>query len=282
VTTPNHDAEKPRSFELEVEVPGTPEQVWEAIATGQGIAAWFVPAEFAEREGATVSVDAGWGMQESGTVTAWEPPRRFAYVEEPPASEAAPAGRLATEFLVEARSGGTCVVRLVSSAFGGGHDWDQELEDTRDGWRVYLRNLYLYLTRFPGQRCSWILVTGNAAPPQERAWAALTGALGLADAAEGERTATTAPGAPALAGTVEQVTDSRHARVLLLRLDEPAPGTAMVAVFTYGGEVYASLHAYLFGDQAPEVAAREAPAWRAWMAERFPSATAKTGAAAER
>jgi hypothetical protein len=61
-----------------------------------------------------------------------------------------PAGRLATEFLVEARSGGTCVVRLVSSAFGSGHDWDQELEDTRDGWRIYLRNLRLSLTDFPG------------------------------------------------------------------------------------------------------------------------------------
>jgi uncharacterized protein YndB with AHSA1/START domain len=282
MTTPNDHAPEPRSIELEVEVPGTPEQVWEAIATGQGIAAWFVPAEVAEREGGTVSLDVGWGMQESGTVTAWEPPRRFAYLEELPASEAAPAGTLATEFLVEARSGGTCVVRLVSSAFGSGHDWDQELEDTRDGWRIYLRNLRLYLTRHPGWRCSWIQVTGNAAPPQERAWAALTGALGLADAAEGERTAATAPGAPALVGTVDQVTDSRYARVLLLRLDEPAPGSAVVAAFTYGGEVYASLHAYLFGDQAPAVAAREQPAWRAWMAERFPSAAAKAGSTAER
>jgi uncharacterized protein YndB with AHSA1/START domain len=104
MTTPNDHAPEPRSIELEVEVPGTPEQVWEAIATGQGIAAWFVPAEVAEREGGTVSLDVGWGMQESGTVTAWEPPRRFAYLEELPASEAAPAGTLATEFLVEARS----------------------------------------------------------------------------------------------------------------------------------------------------------------------------------
>jgi hypothetical protein len=46
--------------------------------------------------------------------------------------------------------------------------------------------------------------------------------------------------------------------------------------------VYTSLHAYLYGDQAPEVAAREAPAWRAWMAERFPSALSKTGATAVR
>ena len=30
---------------LELEVPGTPEQVWEAISTGPGISAWFVPSE---------------------------------------------------------------------------------------------------------------------------------------------------------------------------------------------------------------------------------------------
>jgi uncharacterized protein YndB with AHSA1/START domain len=178
MTAPNDHPPKPHSIELEVEVPGTPGEVWEAIATGPGIAAWFVPAEVAEQQGGTASLDVGWGMQDSGTVTAWDPPRRFAYVEELPASDAAPAGRLATEFLVEARSGGTCV--------------------------------------------------------------------------------------------------------LLLRTDEPAPGTALVAAFTYGGEVYASLHAYLFGDQAPGIVAREEPAWRAWMAERFPSAPSKTGATAER
>ena len=41
-----------RKIEVEVEVPGTPEQVWEAIATGPGIAAWFAPADFEQRVGA--------------------------------------------------------------------------------------------------------------------------------------------------------------------------------------------------------------------------------------
>ena len=29
------------SVQVEVEVPGTPEEVWQAIATGPGISAWF-------------------------------------------------------------------------------------------------------------------------------------------------------------------------------------------------------------------------------------------------
>jgi hypothetical protein len=32
-----------RSVQVEVEVPGTPEQVWQAIATGPGVSSWFVP-----------------------------------------------------------------------------------------------------------------------------------------------------------------------------------------------------------------------------------------------
>ena len=41
----------------------------------------------------------------------------------------APVTPLATEFLVEAQSGGTCVLRVVSSAFGTGADWEQEFFD---------------------------------------------------------------------------------------------------------------------------------------------------------
>jgi len=44
-----------------------------------------------------------------------------------------------------------------------------------------------------------------------------------------------------------------------------------VVAETSGGEhVYASFYAYLFGDRAAEVAARDEPAWRAWMARHFP------------
>ena len=34
-----------RSVQVEVEVPGTPEEVWQAIATGPGISSWLMPAE---------------------------------------------------------------------------------------------------------------------------------------------------------------------------------------------------------------------------------------------
>src|SRR5262249_27520370 len=39
-----------RSAQIEIEVPGTPEEVWQAIATGPGISSWMVPAEFEEKD----------------------------------------------------------------------------------------------------------------------------------------------------------------------------------------------------------------------------------------
>ena len=44
------DPQEDDHMKFEVEVPGTPEQVWEAIATGPGISAWFMPADVDRRQ----------------------------------------------------------------------------------------------------------------------------------------------------------------------------------------------------------------------------------------
>ena len=69
-----------RSVQVEFEVPGTPEEVWQAIATGPGISSWFVPTEFEERDGKPVAVkfNFGPGIEPRSVVTAWDPPRMFA------------------------------------------------------------------------------------------------------------------------------------------------------------------------------------------------------------
>ena len=58
-----------RSVQVEVEVPGTPEQVWQAIATGPGVGAWFVPTEVDGRIGGTVTHHFGGGMDSVATIT---------------------------------------------------------------------------------------------------------------------------------------------------------------------------------------------------------------------
>src|SRR6202163_461668 len=151
-----------RSVQVEVEVPGTPEEVWQAIATGPGISSWFVPTEIQERVGGTVVSHFGPGMDSTATVTAWEPPRRFAAESGGFGPNAPP---LATEWVVEARSGGTCVVRVVHSLFASADDWDDELESVESGWPAFFRILRLYLTHFRGERCSTFQVMGFAAGP---------------------------------------------------------------------------------------------------------------------
>src|SRR5262245_6329517 len=142
------DASGNRSVEAEVQVPGTPEEVWRAIATGKGVSSWFVPSTIEERVGGTAVTNFGPGMESVATITAWNPPRSFvAETQEGP-------GKVATEWHVETRTGGTCVVRVVHRWFASTDKWDAEFEGHTFGWIGFFRLLRLYLMHFAGQRCS--------------------------------------------------------------------------------------------------------------------------------
>ena len=62
------DASGGRSLEAEVEVPGTLEEVWQAIATGPGISSWFVPSTIEECVGGAAASDFGPGMESAATI----------------------------------------------------------------------------------------------------------------------------------------------------------------------------------------------------------------------
>ncbi len=266
--TVKNDVSDRRSIQLEFEVPGTPEQVWQAIATGAGISSWLFPTEVEEREGGAVAFHAGPGMETSGSVTAWEPPVRFAYEERDWAPNAPP---LATEFFVEARAGGTCVVRLVHSLFATGDEWDDQLKGIESGWPPFFHILGLYLAQFRGQRCSTIRVMGNSDGPESEAWDALKRALGLTGAAIGQRRTTDATGAPPLSGIVERTGQGKHQYDLILRVEQPAPGVALIGAYNWGDQLHTMICFYLFGDRAPGVVARDEPLWRTWMDAHFPA-----------
>ena len=183
-------------------------------------------------------------------------------------TEGAPAALFATEFLVEARAGGTCVVRIVSSGFGDGEEWEAVRRSLESGWTAYLQNLRVYLTLFAGQRCSPFSVLGHAAGPAGRAWAAAMAALDVEPLAGAP--VAPADGAPRLRGVVETVGEG-HA---ILYVAEPAPGMVLVSPCSWADATMTTVQAYLFGEDAAAAAAREEPRWRAWMDERFPTPTA--------
>jgi uncharacterized protein YndB with AHSA1/START domain len=257
-----------RSIEVEVEVPGTPEEVWQAIATGPGISSWFVPTEVEEREGGAVTFHLGPDMQSFGKVTTWQPPDRLVYEEADWSPNAPP---LASEWIVEARSEGRCVVRVVTSLFTSSEDWDNQLESQEQGWPPFFAALRLFLTHFRGQRCSTIGLQRPAPTSEADAWKKLTLGLGLAEAQLGERRSAPAGDAPAFAGNIERSAQGPGKHELLLRLDQPAPGVAVLATGTWEKQVHVAFSLYLFGDRAAEVAAREEPLWQAWMAAQFPA-----------
>jgi uncharacterized protein YndB with AHSA1/START domain len=262
------DPARPR-LELEVEVPGTPEEVWEAIATGPGISAWLQPTEVEPRTGGRFSFDLGAGPR-SGTVTAWDPPHRFGQEVAWEPGGGRPPARLATEWHVQARAGGTCVVRMVMSGFGSAAGWDEELEAIATGMRAGLATLRLYLAHFAGQAGVWVRVAAAAPGPPDRSWARLTEAIGLAGAVEGAPARTAGAGQPALSGVVERVVDGGADHSLLLRVERPVAG--LVNVFVLGNGGWMGLEACLYGDRAAAVAARLEPAWRRFLDTRFPAA----------
>ena len=112
-------------------------------------------------------------MQIPGRVAAWEPPRRVVF------DGGEGAGGLAFEWLVEARDGGTCVVRLVNTGFGSGDDWDGQYDGMSEGWQLFLLNLKLHLEHFRGQTATALLPTAMWAGPREETWAALADQLGI-------------------------------------------------------------------------------------------------------
>ncbi len=249
----------PYRLEFSVEVPGAPEQVWQAIATATGMSAWFLPTELEEREGGALHFTMGPEMGSDGRVTRWDPPRRLVYEEDWAAlmgKDPEALSPLTSEFLVEARSGGTCVVRVTTSGFGTGAAWEQEFwDDMGPGWMSFFDNLRLYLAHFPGQEATPLEVAVTHPGDAHTLWSTVHDALGL-----GEEGATV--DVRGATGTVERVGE----RQALVRLTAPVPGMLSVSVYGQGdGTATASVRAYLFSPDAADYVRREEPAWEAWL-----------------
>ena len=177
-------------FEIrrEVVLPATPEQVWRAIATPEGQAAWS-PDPYASPEGLLIDSD---------------PPTRL----EVRTPEAPNGAFHAFEYLVEARDDSTTVLRFVHSGFLG-DDWDAEFdygELTARGWDMYLHTLAQYLEYFPDRPATYVEAQAPPTATTADAWAELEKALGLPRRAElGDEVRLTPDGLPPIEGVVDYV-----------------------------------------------------------------------------
>lgn len=247
-----------RKLEFDVEVQGTPEEVWRAIATGPGIGSWYVPHEVEETNGGAAVARFGPGpeMEVPVRVAAWEPPHRVVF------DGGEDVEGLAFEWLIEAKDGGTCIVRLVNSGFGTGEDWDNQYDGMAQGWLMFLRNLQLHLEHFRGQTATAALPMSMRPGSASTAWSQMTSALGIDESpSDGDRLALDGGGDLGLSGTVVETTPTR----ITMLVEQPVPGTAFVTAEAFGDAVSLSIWSYLYGAAGAEAAARDEPRWQAWL-----------------
>jgi uncharacterized protein YndB with AHSA1/START domain len=186
-----------REFEIrrEVELPATPEQVWQAVATGDGTAAWMFPVA----EGAPSGVGEVWAGH---TVTAYDPPRHLAVRAQ------APDGQVmnALEYVIEAKDGGTVLLRYVHSGVFT-DDWDNQYDAADQHTDFYLHTLGQYLRYFAGQRATYIAAEGPDAAKAQDAFQALRQELGLTAASTpGAQVRITPPGLDPVDAVVDYAT----------------------------------------------------------------------------
>jgi uncharacterized protein YndB with AHSA1/START domain len=198
----------PFEIELEAILPASPEEVWEAIATGPGIDSWFMGRNEVEpREGGAVAMDTG-GQRAEAVVTAYEPGKRFAT-----RTAAGPDGQfMAFEYLIEGRERSSTVLRVVHSGMLG-DNWQDEYDALRRGWPFHLHTLREYLTHFPGRTGVPVFAMAQTGDrPVTEVRAALTGALSLpALVTVGARAHAEPAGLPPLDGEVTWADEERFA-----------------------------------------------------------------------
>ena len=256
-----------RSIQAETEVPGTPEDVWEAIATGPGIGSWFYPTELEERTGGILRYDTGTEMVHiPAKVTVWDPPRRFRHEGKDCGADGPPT---ATEWTIEPRSRDRCLVRVVHSLFADTDDWDSYLESFEDGWPQALAVLRLYLTHFPSQRATIVRASGGHDGSVRDAWEALLTELDAGGLAPGDLWALPDGGDVGLRGVLGEVEPEGRQPYILLLLDKPAPGIAAACAYKMSARATVMLSLYLYGNEGATAGSVEM-VWQEWVNAHFP------------
>jgi uncharacterized protein YndB with AHSA1/START domain len=241
-----------------VELDASPEQVWEAIATGPGISAWFVPHQVEERPGGAMSAHFGEGFDVTGEVRAWEPGRRILYgATEPPEG----AADYAFEFLVEGRDGGGTVLRFVQSGFLD-EGWEDEYSSLDKGWDLFFFNLRSYLEHFAGQPVHSVVTMAFANGAATELWPGLYRGLGLSGRPAVGETVTLRPdGPPPVTGVVDVAGDE----FLGVR---SANGLHRIGAEGEAGCGISAFH-YFYGDPVDVEALTTA--WQKWLTAHAPA-----------
>lgn len=251
-------------MELTIELPAPPAVVWEAIATGPGLSMWFLETDLEERAGGHVAFHMGPDMASEGEVTAWDPSERLEYAEpdwvQLTGRENSGQQPLVSEFLIEATSGGTSILRVVSSAYGTGAEWEREwFADMVAHWAPSFDTLARYVARHAGQPGARLGADLPADGSPEQLWSRLLELLGSPRVGDQVRFG-------GAIGELERFHDGSSVKELLVRFDAPAPGFGVMGAYDMGGSAVVTLGGSVFGTDAQQHAEAIQAAWLTSMA----------------
>jgi uncharacterized protein YndB with AHSA1/START domain len=236
-----------------IEVEATPEQIWDAIATGPGMNSWFMGRNDIEpREGGTARWSIGDFTAES-RVTTWDPPRRFAFTGEP-----APDGAFHRfDYRVEQRPGGKSTIRYEHTGMLG-DDWEAEYEAMRQGDPMYVHKLQQYLTYFPGRYATSVEAIGPNVEDLDTAMAVFRATLGLADdVSEDDPAKFDGPGLPSIDGNVDWVSPN----FIGIRTSD----ALYRFIYAFDGRVMVGHHLFSAGVDRSQ----SERAWSSWLERSF-------------
>jgi uncharacterized protein YndB with AHSA1/START domain len=157
-----------RAVERQLEIAAPVSAVWKALTDAEELIRWF-PLEARITPGLGGSVWMRWDDTETveDRIDVWEPERRLRHV-----GTAGPWSRIATDYYLEGQ-GGTTLLRVVSSGFGGEDDPDEVMQGFGYGWDFELRGLRHYLERHQGVRRVVAWARARHTLSYEQAWARL-------------------------------------------------------------------------------------------------------------
>ncbi len=213
-----------RTHELQISLPASANEVWEAVSTPSEIVKWFTSgARIEPGPGGTPSQGKlwlAWGDSPEGAhhILVWEPGKRLVLGY----------GGQTVEFSIEA-AGGTTTLHLVHSGFSADAKFDDEYEATFGGWSTYLAVLNYVLKNKRGQDVVNVTVTSTVERPRHEV------KLLMAD------------GSQVLGMPVNLVSSPKDGYLVV---SVPALDDSPVALFceALAGKSCVTVSAYLFGD----------------------------------
>jgi uncharacterized protein YndB with AHSA1/START domain len=250
-----------RSAEGRIAIDASPERVWRALTDAQELMRWF-PLDARVEPGPDGSIFMSWKNEFASTmkILIWDPSR---HLRTGWSFHEAEAPAQVTDYRIES-TGGSTLLRVVTSGFPLDESWDGWVEGTVRGWAFELYSLKHYLERHAGQPRHVAYLRRRVPVARDVAWTRLA-----ADQELGRWLTAGRAFDDRFASQRAAVVDDPADALLRISVEPAAPGAEQPEIVMW-------LSAW--GDHAPRVSDLQT-AWQRALERLFPKASRPDGVA---